>query len=161
MHKKHLSLGERLRFLLTYDAFLRCVPWQLSSHSEFLYCRIRKKWAHITPEEQVRQYCLYLLQALNYPLSHLAVERAFMYLDRRKRLDVLAYDSKMQPFLLVECKRSDVTLQEEDLQQLLTYNAHWRVPYMALFNGHNCYCLRSKSSSRALLCSKNFPVYPR
>ena len=94
-------------------------------------------------------------------MGRLAVERAFTYLDKVKRLDILAYDTDMVPFLLVECKRSDVSLDEGDLQQLLCYNAHWRVPYMALFNGHSCYCLyRSESARMPLQTRATFPAYP-
>ena len=146
--------------LLTYADFLRQMPWRLSNQSEFLYCRIRKKWVCITPEEQVRQYCLYLLQERGYPLGRLVVERTFTYLSRRKRLDILVYGAKVQPFLLIECKRSDVPLQEKSMQQLLAYNAHWRVPYMALFNGYECYCLQSKKSGSPLLRTESFPNYP-
>ena len=142
--------------MLKYEDFLLRCPWKLGSQSEYLYCQRRKKWLLITPEEQVRQYALYVLEELGYSMSRVAVERSFMYLSRPRRLDILAYDKSMSPFLLVECKRADLMIQEENLRQLLRYNAYWNAPHLALFNGHSCYCLKY-TNSESLSRTDHFP----
>lgn len=145
--------------MLTYDAFLAQAPWRVGRQTEYLRCQNRKKWVLITPEEQVRQYALYILHSLGHPASHIAVERSFEHLSRLKRLDILSYDANMTPFLLIECKRSDLNVAEADLMQLLEYNARWQVPYLALFNGYRCFCLH-RVSEKELQRLDQLPAYP-
>ena len=121
----------------------------------------RRRWVAATPEEQVRQYSLYVLRQMGYSPAHIAVERAFYYLSRRKRLDVLVCDVKMRPFLLLECKRSDAPLSDADLTQLLSYNAYWKAPAMAIFNGVDCYCLQRAEVGDNLIQRRSFPPFPR
>ena len=145
--------------MLKYEDFLMRCPWRLGDQSEYLYCQCRKRWVLVTPEEQVRQYALYVLESLEHPLSRMAVERSFEYMGRTKRIDILVYDQQMRPFLLVECKRADEQMKEEHLQQLLRYNVYWQAPYVALFNGHRCYSL-ARNSSEKLVSSGHFPSVP-
>ena len=145
--------------LHSFESFCASMVYKEQDMLRVVRCRARKKWVAASPEEQVRQYCLYVLNQQNYPLTSMAVEKSFTYLTRKKRADILVYDLKGEPFLLVECKRHDVLLQESDLMQLFSYNAYWHLPYIAIYNGHKCYTLVLRKKKQVI--ESMFPVFPR
>jgi hypothetical protein len=101
-----------------------------------IYDAFRKKWVVLTPEEWVRQHVLaYLVQTKNYAASLLAVERSLTYNTRKKRFDILVFDKKAKPFMLIECKAPEVKLSEETLMQICTYNTVFNVPFLFVSNG--------------------------
>ena len=96
----------------------------------------RKKWVVFTPEEWVRQNFLqYLLQIKNYPASLIAVEKELKLGELSKRFDILVYNRRHEPWMMVECKAMEVPLTESVLQQLLRYNLSIPVTYLVITNG--------------------------
>ncbi len=105
----------------------------------FIFDELRKIWLRLTPEEWVRQNFLqYLLQVQQYPAALIAVEKEIKLGELKKRFDILVYDQHHQPWLMVECKSTDVSLDESVLQQVLRYNISVPVPYLVITNGHYC-----------------------
>jgi len=97
---------------------------------------IRKKYLVFTPEEMVRQLCLaFLLDQGNYPKEKINAEKGLQISGRYYRYDLLVYDSKMQPFLLVECKAPSVKLSNLTFEQISNYNRELKVPYLFITNG--------------------------
>lgn len=93
----------------------------------------------MTPEEWVRQnFVQYLLQEKKYPVSLIALEKEIQLGELRKRFDILVYDTKYQPWMLVECKATNVPLNDAVLEQVLRYNASVPVHYLILTNGTSC-----------------------
>ncbi len=106
---------------------------------EYIFCMIRKRWFIITPEEWVRQnFLLYLTEILHYPASLIAVEKQLVLHDVKKRFDIVVYDKKTKPFLIVECKEMNVLLTESTLQQVLRYNINVKAKYVVITNGMYC-----------------------
>ena len=68
----------------------------------------------------------------------IAIEREIRLGELRKRFDILVYDTKHQPWLIVECKSMDIQLSEEVLNQALRYNIAVPVPYLVITNGQYC-----------------------
>ncbi|HYH13916.1 MAG TPA: type I restriction enzyme HsdR N-terminal domain-containing protein [Flavisolibacter sp.] len=102
----------------------------------YLFCLIRRQWLLLTEEEWVRQnFINYLITVLNYPASLIAVEKELLLNGMKKRFDILVYDDKYNPWILIECKAPQVTLSEEVLQQALRYNMSIPVPYIIITNG--------------------------
>ena len=102
----------------------------------FIFCLIRKQWLLLTEEEWVRQnFVNYLVTALQYPLSLIAVEKELMLNGLKKRFDILIYNTSHQPWMLVECKAPQITLSEAVLQQALRYNMSLPVNYITITNG--------------------------
>ena len=97
---------------------------------------IRKTWLQLTEEEWVRQnFVAYLSKELKYPLSLLAVEKELMLNGLKKRFDILVFDHRFAPWMLVECKAPSVPLSDSVLQQALRYNMSVPVQFIVLTNG--------------------------
>ena len=105
---------------------------------QYIFDPIRKAWLLLTEEEWVRQnFVNYLIHQLHYPSTLIAVEKEIRLNDLKKRFDILVYDSKHQPWMLVECKEPRVNLSEEVLQQVLRYNISVPVEYIVITNGES------------------------
>ena len=106
---------------------------------ELIFDELRRLWVRLTPEEWVRQNFLqYLVQTLRYPASLIAIERELKLGELRKRFDVLVYNRQHNPWMMVECKAMEITLDESVLQQVLRYNIAVPVPFLVVTNGHYC-----------------------
>lgn len=104
---------------------------------------LRKKDVALTPEEQVRQWCIGMLAShLEVPMHMMMSEVAFMLGGKRFRADILVYDRQTRPLMVVECKRADVEIDGEVLQQAIRYNMVLNVRYILITNGIRTYALR-------------------
>jgi hypothetical protein len=104
---------------------------------EMLFDPIRKKWLLITPEEWVRQnFIQYLILVKNYPAAFIALEKEIVLGELKKRFDILIYDQSHNPWMIIECKSTDVSLSASTLQQALRYNISVPVEYILITNGH-------------------------
>jgi hypothetical protein len=84
----------------------------------------------------VRQnFIQYLIQVLNYPDAMIAVEKSLELNGMKRRFDLLVYDTDHQPWMLVECKATTVSLGQPVLDQVLRYNISIPVPYLIITNG--------------------------
>jgi hypothetical protein len=103
---------------------------------EFLFDPLRKKWLLLTPEEWVRQnFVQYLIQAMHYPSSLIALEKEVMLGELKKRFDILIYSKDHQPWMIVECKAADIKLNKDTLQQALRYNISVPADFLVITNG--------------------------
>lgn len=104
---------------------------------DFIFDTIRRQWILLTPEEWVRQnFINYLVKSLNYPSAMIAVEKEIMLGELKKRFDILVYDKRHDPWMMIECKAQEVTLNENVLQQVLRYNISVPVKYLVTTNGN-------------------------
>ena len=107
---------------------------------EFIFDTLRKKWLLLTPEEWVRQnFIQYLIRVKNYPSSLIAAEKEIQLGELKKRFDILIYDSKHQPWMMIECKGPDIKLNDAVLQQILRYNISVPVSLIIITNGKLTY----------------------
>lgn len=119
------------------DHKFRLRRWQ---GREQVFDGIRKRWVALTPEEWVRQHFIqYLLQIKKYPAAMIAIEKKMMLGELIKRFDILVYDNRHKPWLMVECKSADVVLNDDILRQLLRYNIAIPVPFLVVTNGAASY----------------------
>ena len=107
---------------------------------EYIFDGLRKKWLLLTPEEWVRQnFIQYLIRARNYPAALIAVEKEIRLGDLKKRFDILVYDRRHQPWMMIECKGQEIALNDATLQQLLRYNISVPVTFLIITNGTQCF----------------------
>ncbi|MBL7734476.1 MAG: type I restriction enzyme HsdR N-terminal domain-containing protein [Chitinophagaceae bacterium] len=119
---------------------------------EFIFDEIRRSWLRLTPEEWVRQnFVQYLLQVKRYPSSLLALEKRILVGELFKRFDILVYDRRHQPWMLIECKAMEVPLSGPTLEQVLRYNIAVPVPYLTITNGNACVVFQKKDDSLSAL----------
>jgi type I site-specific restriction endonuclease len=104
---------------------------------------LRKKDVALTPEERVRQWCIGVLRdQMKVPAHLMMSEAGFKLGDKQFRADILVYDRQAQPLVVVECKRPEVELTQEVLDQAIRYNMVLNVKYMIITNGTKTYICR-------------------
>jgi hypothetical protein len=116
---------------------------------------IRRKFVALTPEERVRQYFInYLVSYKSFPAGLLAVEQLVMVNNMQQRVDIVAFNRKGEPLMVVECKAPSVKLTHDTYAQAARYNLTLKANYLVVTNGVNHFC------SRADLVSKKFFSLP-
>lgn len=109
---------------------------------------LRKKWLVLLPEEMVRQLLILYLLDQGFSKSHIAIEKAFTINGRTKRFDLLVFNKKMKPILLVECKAPSIKINEQTFEQISNYNYELNVPYWLVTNGINTYICRIDKTNK-------------
>jgi len=96
----------------------------------------------LTPEEWVRQnFIQFLLQDKKYPKSLVAVEKQLTINNLVKRTDILIFDNKGLPNIIVECKASNVKITQDAFDQIARYNLKLKANYLIVTNGlQHYYC---------------------
>ena len=69
-------------------------------------------------------------------------EVGFRFGDKQYRSDILVYDRQAKPLAVVECKRPEVEIDREVLDQAIRYNMVLNVRYMIITNGRQTYACR-------------------
>lgn len=106
---------------------------------------LRKKEVALTPEERVRQWFIGVLNAnMGVPMHMMMSEVGFRLGGKQYRADILVYDRKAQPLAVVECKRPEVELTAEVLDQALRYNMVLNVKYIIITNGTRTFMAERK-----------------
>ena len=104
---------------------------------------LRKKHVTLTPEEHVRQWFIGVLaNQMQVPMHMMMSEVGFKLGEKPFRADVLVYDRKLQPVVIVECKRPEVELTMEVLDQAVRYNMVLDVKIIIITNGHKTFICR-------------------
>ena len=126
--------------------------------SEIIFDVLRKRWIALTPEEWVRQnFIQYLLQESKYPQAFMAIEKEIMLGELKKRFDVLIYNRNHEPWMMIECKSMDITLDQKVLDQVLRYNISVPVQFMVITNGSYSYAFERKEGGLTML--EELPVW--
>lgn len=126
---------------------------------EMIYDPLRRKDVPLTPEERVRQWFIEQLRnAAGVPVHQMMSEVALEYGAGKKwRADIVVYGHGGVPVAVVECKRPDVDISKEVLEQALRYSIVLRVPFLFMTNGHLTYICRRAGESYEFL--DKAPVY--
>lgn len=119
---------------------------------------LRKKEVALTPEERVRQWCIGVLRdQMGVPAHLMMSEAGFRLGDKQFRADILVYDRQARPLAVVECKRPEVELTREVLDQVIRYNMVLDVKYMIITNGTRTYICRKGEAGYVFI--DYVPVY--
>ncbi|MFO7999654.1 MAG: type I restriction enzyme HsdR N-terminal domain-containing protein [Marinilabilia sp.] len=129
------------------------------SGKKFIYDEVRSKFVVLTPEEWVRQNFLrYMHEHLQYPRGLTGVEKMLKIGGMAQRCDIVLYNRKGRPVMIVECKAPSVVIGDSALQQAARYNTTLKVPYLVLTNGIHHYCIFTDISSGDY---STLPVFPK
>lgn len=119
---------------------------------------LRKKEVARTPEEVVRQWFIGVLNSsLQVPMHMMMSEAGLKLGEKQFRADILVYDRKALPLVIVECKRPEVELTQEVLDQAIRYNMVLNVKYIIITNGTKTYMCGRQGERYAFL--SKFPTY--
>lgn len=101
-----------------------------------IFDEVRKLWVTLTPEEWVRQNFLqYLIQVKNYPVALISVEKIIRLGELKKRYDIVVYN-KAKPWLIVECKETNTSINKAVIEQVIRYNIALSINYFVVSNGN-------------------------
>ncbi len=90
----------------------------------------------MTPEEWVRQnFIEYLKNEKQYPASLMAVEKQVIVNGKQRRFDLLIYNRKGSPNVIVEFKSPEVKITQDTFDQVVRYNMALRVEKVIVSNG--------------------------
>ena len=104
--------------------------------SDYIWDPLRRKSVRNTPEEQVRQWFISVLhEGMGVPEHMMGSEVALKHGTKEYRADIVVYDRSAAPVMGVECKRPEVTLDQEVVDQALRYNNELNVKYIAITSG--------------------------
>ena len=123
---------------------------------------IRKKNVALTPEERVRQWCIGILaDHYQVPVHMMMSEASFKLGEKKFRADIIVYDRNLRPIVVVECKRPEVELSNDVLDQAIRYNMVLDVRYILITNGKRTIALvrRSEDGKVRYELTGNVPSY--
>jgi len=90
-------------------------------HKYYIFCLIRKKEIHLTPEEIVRQLFIHtLIDDLGYPATSIELEYPISFGREKKRADIVIFDKDepTTPYIIIEIKKQRL---KEGKEQLKSY----------------------------------------
>lgn len=109
--------------------------------ADFIWDNIRNKWLLLTPEEWVRQnFIHYLVEHRSVYGSHISQEHPVLLGRLSQRADIVVFDARLRPLLLVECKSTDVEITQKVFAQAVRYNSVIAAPMVAVTNGLRHLC---------------------
>jgi hypothetical protein len=121
---------------------------------------IRKKFVVLTPEEWVRQHFVqHLITGLRYPKALIKLEGGLKYNTLNKRTDIVVYDRKGEPWMVVECKSPELKISESVLRQASVYNTTLKAKYITISNGLKHYCCSMDWQLARIVMMRDLPVF--
>lgn len=125
---------------------------------------LRRRWVRLTPEEWVRQnFVQYLINEGKYPAGLIGIEMTFRFNTMKRKFDVMVYDRKGNPVMIVECKSTEVKISDfyEDkvYDQIGEYNLEFKVPYAVVTNGMVNYAFKFNKERKQYEHILEIPVY--
>ncbi len=121
-----------------------------SENKVHIFDVIRKKFVVLQPEEWVRQHVVhYLIEDKKYPKSLINVEKQLQINSRKKRYDIVVFNSDGSIHLLVECKAPEIGITQTTFNQIAMYNMELHASYLMVTNGiHHFYCKMNFSEEK-------------
>ncbi len=107
-----------------------------------IFCKNRRKWLKLTPEEWVRQHTVeFLTDHCKVKPELVANEMALPLNGMTKRCDTVVFNNQMKPILLCEYKAPHITISQKVFDQIFSYNRELGVPMLLITNGLNHVCI--------------------
>ena len=151
MLDKNTNFSDYLCIIVISCILEICIIKEMSG-KQTIWDPLRKKEVILTPEEKVRQWFITILaQQIQVPMHMMMSETGFKLGDKQFRADILVYDRTANPLMVVECKRPDVELTLEVLDQAIRYNMVLNVRYMAITNGHKTFVFQMRGQKYELM----------
>jgi len=121
---------------------------------------IRKRFVILTPEEWVRQHFIhFLINEKKVPATLIAVEKSLRLYRLGKRTDIVVYDNKLQPLLIIECKAPEIKITQETFDQIARYNMTINARYLIVTNGLQHYTCFIDHKKQAYTFLSDIPSY--
>ena len=127
---------------------------------QLIFDKIRKKFIVLTPEEWVRQnFIEYLKNEKKYPAALMAVEKQIIVNGKQRRYDLLIYNRKGLPHVIVEFKAPDVKITQQTFDQVVRYNMALQVEKVIVSNGLQHFACEIDYKSNNYSYLKEIPAF--
>ena len=121
---------------------------------------IRKKYIILSPEEWVRQnFIQFLINEKGYPQSLISVERGIDVGNTKKRCDIILFNNKGIPKIIVECKAYSIQVSQQAFDQIARYNMQLKSDLLVVTNGMQHYICRMDHENMCYKFLKEIPKY--
>lgn len=121
---------------------------------------VRKKYVSLTPEEWVRQHFIhYLIEEKTYPISLIAVEKQLTINKLTKRTDILVFNTKGTPEIIVECKAPSIKVTQHTFNQIARYNLKLNANFLIVTNGLKHYYCKMDFKNEEYIFLDTIPNY--
>ncbi len=125
-----------------------------------IFDEFRMKYILLTPEEWVRQNLLkYLHVEKKFPKGLIAVEKGLIVNKLQKRTDIVLYDKMGKPCMIVECKSSEVKIDQNTFEQIARYNMTLKVEHLLVSNGIVHFCSKIDHKKGQFTFLKEIPDF--
>jgi len=125
-----------------------------------IFDSIRKKYVALTPEEWVRQnFIQYLITEKKYPESLIGVEVSLKLNTLSKRSDIVLFNRNGLPLMIIECKSTDVQIDQKVFDQVVRYNMIFQAPYIIVTNGLLHFCCKIDYHEQKSFFLKEIPEF--
>ncbi len=129
-------------------------------NKQFIFDIIRKKYVVLTPEEWVRQHVIhYLITEKGTPKSLIAVEKQLTINTLIKRFDILVFNTKGLPQLIIECKAPSIKITQDTFDQIARYNLKLNAEFLMVTNGLQHYFCNLDHTNEQYKFLENLPNY--
>jgi hypothetical protein len=114
----------------------------------------------LTPEEWVSQHFIsYLLSEKKYPASLIAIEKELKINGLKKRTDILIFNKKGFPNIIVECKAPSVPITQNTFDQIARYNLKLNASFLIVTNGLQHFYCQMDHENQQYVFLKDIPNY--
>ena len=131
-----------------------------NENKTLIFDNIRKKYVVLTPEEWVRQHYIYfLIEEKGYPRSLIALEKQLVINNRKKRTDILIFNTSGNPQIIVECKAPSIKITQATFDQIARYNLKLKANYLIVTNGLDHYYCKMDFEKESYIFLTEIPSY--
>ena len=131
-----------------------------NENKTLIFDNLRKKYVVLTPEEWVRQHFVeFLIQEKKYPVSLIAIEKQLTINNRKKRTDILVFNSDGNPDIIVECKAPSIKITQDTFDQIARYNLKLNANYLVVTNGLQHYFCQLDIENETYVFLQEIPDY--
>lgn len=128
---------------LSLERFVSRLDIRQREHKSYIFDPIRKKEIILQPEEWVRQlFISYLIEEKKIGPKLIAIEKSLELHGLKKRSDIVVYNQKGIPCMIIECKSHKEPLNQRVFDQASRYNIALKLPYLVITNGISCMLVR-------------------
>jgi len=131
-----------------------------SENTQYIFDIVRKKYVVLTPEEWVRQHIIHYLSIIKgYPKSLIAVEKQLTINTLIKRFDILVFNKRGTPEIVIECKSPTTKISQQTFDQIARYNLKLNANYLMVSNGIQHYFCNLDPINEKYIFLKDLPAY--
>ena len=131
-----------------------------SENKTLIFDKLRKRYFVLTPEEWVRQhFVMFLIDEKKYPTSLIALEKQLTINNRKKRTDILIFNKKGVPEIIVECKAPQIKIKQDTFDQIARYNLKLKANYLIVTNGLEHFYCKMDFENETYIFLKEIPNY--